>query len=367
MPRLPPSPTLDQHRFRRLVDALDHAVIWEFDDTLGGYTFVSRHSLLVLGFECEVWASDPHFLESRAVEEDRPKLEELLNKLRNDDEASDMRIEHRCVKADGTTVWMHTGVHREIEDGHRLLRGVSIDINNIKLAEQREHEARAAAERALKARDEVLAVVSHDLRTPLNNIRLAAGVLRKVPESFERNLPIIERGVQRLESLVSDLIDAAAIRAQGLKINRTSLDVATFVGQVGEDFRRMFEEKQIVFTQRCQGNAEVACDPGRIAQVASNLLQNALKFTEPSGTVSFEATIDDLEVVFSVSDTGSGIAPDEIDRVFDREWQSEETAHLGSGMGLYIAKGIIEAHAGRISVKSELGRGSTFTFTLPRT
>jgi signal transduction histidine kinase len=366
MPRLPPSPVLDQHRFRRLVDTLDHAVIWEFDDTLGGYTFVSQHSLLVLGYESEAWSSDPHFLESRAVEEDRPKLEELLNKLRDDSEVSDLRVEHRCAKADGTIVWLHTGVHREIEDGHRLLRGVSIDINNIKRAEEREREARTAAELALRARNEVLAVISHDLRTPLNNIRLATAVLREAPDSIERNVPIIERAVKRLESMVSDLLDAAAIRSQGLTITRTSLDVATFVAQVGEDFRHVFEEKQVSLTQRCHGDANVACDPGRIAQVVSNLLHNALKFTEAGGTVSFEATVDDLEVSFSVTDTGVGIAPEEIDRVFDREWQSEETAHLGSGMGLYIAKGIVEAHAGRISVTSELGQGSTFTFTLPR-
>ena len=366
MPRLPPSPVLDQHRFRRLVDALDHAVIWEFDDTAGGYTFVSRHSMVVLGFDCDAWASDPRFLETRIVEDDRQKFDALLEKLRNDPEVNDLRLEHRCVKGDGTIIWMHTGVHREIEDGHRLLRGVSIDINNVKRAEERERAARTEAERALRARNEVLAVVSHDLRTPLNNIRLATTVLRESPGSVERHLPVIERAVKHLESLVSDLLDAAAIRAQGLTITRTSLDVATFVAQVGDDFRHVFAQKQVAFTQRCHGDAQVSCDPGRIAQVVSNLLHNALKFTESGGAVSLEASVDELEVTFSVSDTGSGIAPEEVDLVFDREWQSEETAHLGSGMGLYIAKGIVDAHAGRIGVTSEVGRGSTFTFTLPR-
>jgi PAS domain S-box-containing protein len=366
MPPTEPNSVLDQHRFRRLVDALDHAVIWEFDDTLGRYSFVSRHSLLVLGFESTDWESDPHFLEARLTEEDRPKLAELLNKLRSDSDVNDLRFEHRCTKGDGSLIWMHTGIHREIEGGHTLFRGVSIDINSIKLAEEREREARKAAESALKTRDEVLAVVSHDLRTPLHNIRLATAVLRESPDTLERNVAIIERAVGRLESLVSDLLDAAAIRAQGLTITRTSVEVAAFVAQAAEDFRHVFDEKGISFVHRVNGSAEIGCDPGRMAQVVSNLLHNALKFTEPGGQVTLEAVVDELEVTFSISDTGSGIAPEELDRVFDRAWQSEETAHLGSGMGLYIAKGLVEAHAGRIDVKSELGRGSTFTFTLPR-
>jgi PAS domain S-box-containing protein len=366
MHRSDSSQTIDHHRFRRLVDTLDHAVIWEFDDTLGQYTFVSRHSLLVLGYECEDWLSDPRFLEQRAVDEDRAKLEELLAKLRSDTGMNDLRLEHRCARADGTVIWLHTGVHREDEGGHVLFRGVSIDINNIKRAEERERQARQDAEQALKTRDEVLAVVSHDLRTPLGNIRLAADVIRKTPTAAERSLLTIERAVSRLDSLISDLLDAAAIRARGLTMTLTSLDVTAFIDSMAEDFGSIFGEKGVTLAHRTEGTAEIACDPGRIAQVVSNLLHNALKFTQPGGTVALEARVDDLEVTFSVADTGVGIAAEELERVFDREWQSEGTAHLGSGMGLYIAKGIVEAHAGRIGVTSELGLGSTFTFTLPR-
>lgn len=347
------------------MDALDHAVIWEFDDTTSEYTFVSRHSKLVLGYDCEAWMSNPRFLEETIAEEDRPKLDELLGKLRSDSDVNDLRLEHRMAKADGTLVWLHTGVHREDENGHVLLRGVSVDIHNIKGAEQREREARAAAERALSARDEVLAVVSHDLRTPLGNIRLAAQAIRQSPQTSDRSLLVIDRAVKRMESLITDLMDAAAIRARGLTLARTSLDAALFVTQLADDFRGLFEEKEVALVHRIQGDATIACDPGRIAQVATNLLHNALKFTDSGGSVTFGVTVDDLEATFTVEDTGRGIAGDEIERVFDREWQSEETAHLGSGMGLYIVKGIIEAHAGRITVKSELGRGTTFTFTLP--
>jgi signal transduction histidine kinase len=114
-----------------------------------------------------------------------------------------------------------------------------------------------------------------------------------------------------------------------------------------------------------QRAATVRCDARRIAQALSNLVNNALKFTGAGGTVTLRVAADDLHARFMVEDTGRGIAEDEIDKVFDRAWQSDETAHLGSGMGLYIAKGVVEAHGGEIRVTSKPGQGSVFTFTLP--
>jgi PAS domain S-box-containing protein len=364
-PTSEPSLLLDRHRFRRLVDALDHVVIWEFDETQKRYTFVSQHSMLVLGFHAEEWMENPHFLEEHVLEEDLPKLHELLHKLRIDTEVNDLRLEHRCTKADGTVIWAHTGVHREDEDGHMLFRGVTVDINSIKTAEERERGAREVAERAVRARDEVLAVVTHDLRNPLGNIRLAAAAIGENPAEAARSLKIIERSVKRMESLIADLVDAAAIRARGLTLSRTTLETAIFVPQLVEEFQNLFADKEVALSHEVHAQVVLSCDPGRIAQVVSNLLHNALKFTEPGGSVKLSVSVDDLEATFTVEDSGRGIAADELDKVFDREWQSEETAHLGSGMGLYIAKGIVEAHSGRISVQSELGRGTSFAFTLP--
>lgn len=355
----------DEQRFRRLVDALDHAVVWEFDDTLKKYTFVSQHSLLVFGYPCEEWMTSSTFLEDHVAPEDLPKILEVLAQLRADSEVNDLRLEHRCLKADGTVIWAHTGVHREDEAGHRLFRGVTVDVNNIKAAEERERDARALAERAVSARDEVLAVVSHDLRTPLNNIRLAASRMKEEPQNAAHTLAIIQRAVQRMESLINDLVDAATIRASGLVISRTTLDTATFVQHLVDEFRPTYEEQKVALSADVQAHVTLSCDARRIAQVVSNLLHNALKFTEAGGWVRLSVTASSLEATFTVEDSGRGIQEADLERVFDREWQAEETAHLGSGMGLYIAKGIVAAHAGRIWVKSEPSVGSTFAFTLP--
>jgi len=112
-------------------------------------------------------------------------------------------------------------------------------------------------------------------------------------------------------------------------------------------------------------SAMLRCDGQRIHQALSNLVHNALKFTERGGTVTLRLAIDPLHAAFSVEDTGRGIAEHQRDKVFEREWQNDETAHLGSGMGLYIAKGIVEAHGGQIQVSSQLGQGSVFTVLLP--
>jgi PAS domain S-box-containing protein len=355
-----------ERRFQRLVETLDHAVVWEFDDTRQQYTFVSQHSKLVLGYEAEDWLSDPQFFEARVHPDDLARVNEAFAKLRRK-ELVDLRVEHRCRRADGTVVWVHSGVHCEEELGHVLFRGVTIDIDYLKQAEQRERTARAQAEHAASARDEVLAVVAHDLRNPLNTINLACETLDR-PELLARNVQLIRRAVKQMQGLIEDLVDAASIRASRLRITPTACDPLKVLQETAEDFAGDAAERKIRLTVEHETdlNVSVRGDGRRLAQALSNLVNNALKFTDPGGNVTMRLKVDDLHVRFEVVDNGKGIAPQDIDHVFDRAWQSDETAHMGSGMGLYIAKGIIEAHGGEIQVVSVLGQGSVFSFFLPR-
>jgi PAS domain S-box-containing protein len=353
----------DESRFRRLVDTLDHAVVWEFDDTISAYTFVSQHSRLVLGYDADEWLRDPQFFERRIHPDDLPKLLELLAKLRRG-EATDLRCEHRCQHADGHSVWVHTGVHSERVRSHQLLRGVTIDISHIKAAEDHERRAREAAEFAAKARDEVLAVVAHDLRNPLNTIRLTCSLLER-EAALSKPTAVILRAVNQMQHLIDDLVDAASIRASRLKISPTEVDAASLLRQLADDFSSEAHQKNVALHLVAAQTATLHCDGRRIAQALANLIHNALKFTEAGGSVTLQLSVDPLHSKFIIEDTGRGIAAHELDKIFDREWQADETAHLGSGMGLYIAKGIVGAHGGEIQVSSEVGRGSTFTVIMP--
>jgi len=176
---------------------------------------------------------------------------------------------------------------------------------------------------------------------------------------------VILRAVDHMQHLIDDLVDAASIRASRLKITPAECDAASLLRQLADDFSGEAQHKQVALRVETGATALLRCDGRRIHQALSNLLHNALKFTPEGGRVTLRLAIDALQAAFSVEDTGRGIAEHELDRVFERAWQSDETAHLGSGMGLYIAKGIVEAHGGKIQVSSQLGHGSTFTVSLP--
>lgn len=222
---------------------------------------------------------------------------------------------------------------------------------------------------AVASRETLLAMVSHDLRSPLNAISLTARALAPLPTQRERRrsapqLDLIQRSVSRMGQLVEDLLTAANIDAGHFAVAPTHTCACELVDEACQMNQPLFRAKQI--TLRCAPSTEtlVRADRGRVLQVLTNLLVNAAKFTPAQGTVIVRAELADEQVRFSVCDTGPGIAAHALSQVFTRYWTGRARGG-GLGLGLYIAERIVQAHEGRIWVESTQGKGATFHFTLP--
>lgn len=237
---------------------------------------------------------------------------------------------------------------------------VGVAIDNARLY----NEAQAAT----RAREDLLATVSHDLKNPLNTIHMASAMLlRTRGEGTAADLAArIDRSAERMTRLIGDLLDAAKIEAGHLRTAGQPEGVASLVEEAVEMFSNAATEKSLRLVHCTPSSSfAVLCERNLILRVFSNLIGNAIKFTPNDGSVSVEAERIAGEIQFSVKDTGPGIPADHLPHVFDRYWQQKDSDRRGSGLGLYIAKGIVEAHGGRIWVESTLEKGTTFHFTLP--
>jgi signal transduction histidine kinase len=232
-------------------------------------------------------------------------------------------------------------------------------------AEAESARAVARATSAARARDDVLAVVSHDLRGPLHAISLATEALRdEVQGSAARYLGAIERASNRAERLIADLLEASAIENGGLTLARGAVDAGAILRQAAADHELLVKETGgKIIAHVPDEQIVVQADRDRVLQVLGNLIGNSLKHAKGA---PIELTVErrESEAVIAVKDLGPGIPPTELPHVFDRYW-SGRTKKGGAGLGLAIAKGIVAAHGGDIAVDSDQGSGAKFSFTLP--
>ena len=232
-----------------------------------------------------------------------------------------------------------------------------------------EQERRKHAELVAQAREEVLGVVAHDLRNPLSLIVTTTELLQEEDlESSKRKqiLDIAMRAGKQMNRLIEDLLDTVHLQSGKLSLDLEDVEVCAVLRQADETFRPMAEKRRIELTSVSPATPVwVRADPLRVSQVLGNLLGNALKFTPDNGSVRYGATILDGEIAFHVSDTGPGIPADQRAHLFEQFWQARKNDKRGVGLGLTIAKGIVDAHGGRIWCESVPGAGSTFSFTLP--
>jgi signal transduction histidine kinase len=228
-------------------------------------------------------------------------------------------------------------------------------------------------QQAVRVREQILAIVSHDLRNPVGTILLTTAVLAKrggVVEERRRGLPLalgrIKRAADRMQRLIEDLLDFASIETGRLAITRELHDPGSIIHETLASLEAAAQEKHLLLAAKVQPHLPpVSCDRDRILQVLSNLVGNAFKATGPGGQITLRVERLGDELWFSVADTGRGISKQDLEHLFERYWRSDDAAYKGSGLGLAIAEGILAAHGGRIWAQSEPGQGATFWFALP--
>jgi signal transduction histidine kinase len=252
---------------------------------------------------------------------------------------------------------------QEVALAEELGRRAAMAVENARLF----GEARAATE----ARQHTLAVVAHDLRNPLTAIRMDAEMLVHMigptlgpfqRESLERIYAI----TGRMDGLIQDLLEVSRMERGTLALELFPRDPAAMLAEAAHALRPLAAAHRLrLEVDAAAGLPPVHVDSARVVQIVSNLVGNAVKFTPEGGAVTLSAAQAEGEVRFAVTDTGPGIPPEQVPHIFGAFWQAQHADRRGLGLGLSIARGLVEAHGGRIWVESEPGRGASFVFTLP--
>jgi signal transduction histidine kinase len=243
-----------------------------------------------------------------------------------------------------------------------LARRASLSIDNARLYLE--------SQQAVRAREEVLAIVSHDLRNPLSAVSLGASLLQmsdSVSDEDREQLDTIVVSAKRMNRLIADLLDVTRLEGgKRLPVELARVEVSDILQEAEELFRAQAGAAQVSMVYHAEENlAPVYADRHRVMQVLSNLIGNSMKFTPPGGRIDVGGARRDGEVLFTVADSGPGIPKENLSDIFSPYWQAKRTERMGAGLGLPIAKGIVEAHGGKIWVESNPGTGTQFYFTLP--
>jgi PAS domain S-box-containing protein len=268
----------------------------------------------------------------------------------------------------GALTFCMTGDHEhrasDVALAEELARRSALAIEHARLYEQ--------ARQAVAMREQTLAIVSHDLRTPLATIVMATSILsddeitRMDPRAKVLALDKIQSAAHRMDRMIGDLLDFASIEVGQLSMVIAPHDVGGIIDETMASFETAASKRRVALTaEHPAAPVAILCDRDRILQIIANLVGNALKSAAPGDAVRLSTRVAGRDVEFSVADTGPGIAAANQKRLFERYWRSPDAGYKGTGLGLAIARGLVEAHHGRLWVESQLGHGATFSFTVP--
>lgn len=228
---------------------------------------------------------------------------------------------------------------------------------------------------AERAREEMLAIVAHDLRNPIDTIQINVGVLRRalarympagVPAQAEETLARMARSVQRAERLITDLLDGAKIEAGTFTVNGSTQNIAPLLLETVDIMTPIARAKGVQLLHEISEDLEACFDATRLSQALCNLIDNAIKFSPAQTTVTLRLIDQARDVVIAIEDAGRGIPEDDFPHLFNRFWQGTTNREHGAGLGLSIAAGIVRAHGGRIWAENRPGQGATFCVALPK-
>jgi PAS domain S-box-containing protein len=290
-------------------------------------------------------------------------------------------VEYRSVGIPGGGErWVRMTGRAFFDDAGKPVRfiGTTQDIGDRKQLEaqkarllEAERFAREGAEAASRLREDLVAIVSHDLRNPLSAITTSVALLHRATAvddtgRTKKYIEAIGRSAERMKRLISDLLDMASIDGGHMAVEPRPQSATALLQEAVEMLQPVATDKSLrLEADDVQPPIAAQADKERVLQVLSNLVGNAIKFTQEGGSIHVRAESADDMVRFSVIDTGQGVSEEQLPHLFDRYWQAKKAGRMGIGLGLSIAKGIVDAHGGQIWAESALGKGTAFHFTLP--
>lgn len=275
----------------------------------------------------------------------------------------------------GQEFWAEAAIARVPTETGVIFAVVMRDVSERHQSELLVQRALEDAETAVRARDDLLGLVSHDLRNPVNAVRMLASALLRIPaDSGVASMPqqavehatVMLQAANQMDTLIQDLLDVTRLERGQLHFLRRPEAIGILMSTTADLLAPLAASRGVALeTELEAGLPLVDVDPDRIAQVLSNLVGNAVKFTPEGGRVRLRASRHGQGVLVVVQDTGVGIAADDLPYVFNRFWQSKRTDRSGAGLGLAIALGITRAHGGTLTLESEPGKGTSALLTLP--
>jgi PAS domain S-box-containing protein len=377
----PLTPEATLAHLQALVNAVG-CIVWEGDPDTYAFTFVSDHAEKLLGYPAARWLDEPTFWADHIHPDDRDHvLNFCVNATRG---GSNHELEYRMIASDGRVVWLKDIVTVLVEDGMPVLsQGVMIDVTERKTLELALQAQNAHLREIDTLKNELVNTASHELRTPLASIKgyvefLEDEVAGPLVDGQRAFVAQIQRGVDRLQHIIDDMLDFARLEAGELKLARAPIDLGGLVRAAAESLRPLAQRAGLSLTVTVPDRPLSMClDGPRIEQVVLNLVGNAIKFTAAGGEVAVTVAESPEGAHVAVCDNGIGLASEHHALVFEKFYQVDASTtrpYGGAGLGLAIAKSLVEAHGGTIGVTSgspdgpadPACRGTTFWFTLPR-